>query len=95
MPEDILPPNVEMLAVIQAVLTAGLGFSGDKFQAVLDRSDEFNIIAHESDLVSALKDDLDAFSVVVGISVALKEFATFDGSAVAGYVEQMQKAEDS
>lgn len=95
MPENPLPPNVEMFAAIQAALTNGLGFGGDKLQSVLDRSDEFNKIAFESDIISVLKDDLDAFSVAVGISVALKEFATFEGGAVVGYLEQMRKAEDN
>ena len=94
MPEK-LPPNIEKFAMIQAVLTKGLGFGDDKLQLVLDRADEFSMIANESNLIDALKDDLDAFSVVVGLSVALKEFATFEADELLEIVKQMAKAEDN
>ena len=87
-----LPPNLEKFAMIQATLTQGLGFGGDKLQSVLDRADEFSIIANKSNLIDALKDDLDAFSVVVGLSVALKEFATFEADELLEYIKQMEKA---
>lgn len=95
MPEDILTPNIKKFAAIQAVLTEGLGFGGDKLRSVLDRSDEFGRIANESNLTAALKDDLDAFSVAVGLSVALKEFAAADVDAMVENLERMQKAEDN
>jgi len=88
-----LPPNIEKFAMIQAALTAGLGFGDDKLQSVLDRADEFSIIANKTNLIDALKDDLDAFSVVVGLSVALKEFATFEADELLGLIKQMDKAE--
>ena len=94
MPEK-LPPNIQKFAMIQATLTAGLGFDGDKLQSVLDRADEFSMIANKSNLIDALKDDLDAFSVVVGLSVALKEFATFEADELLEIVKQMAKAEDN
>ena len=91
MPEK-LPPNLEKFALIQATLTQGLGFGGDTLQSVLDRADEFSITANKSNLIDALKDDLDAFSVVVGLSVALKEFATFEADELLEFVKQMGKA---
>lgn len=80
MPEDILPPNIKRFAAIQAVFTEGLGFGGDKLRSVLDRSDEFAEIAHERNIISATKDDLDAFSVA---------------EDMPGHLERMQKAEDN
>lgn len=90
-----LPPNIEKFAMIQAALTSGLGFGDDKLQSVLDRADEFSMIANKTNLIDALKDDLDAFSVVVGLSVALKEFATFEADELLEFVKRMQKAEDN
>jgi len=94
MDED-LPPNIQKFAMIQATLTAGLGFGDDKLQSVLDRADEFSMIANKSNLIDALKDDLDAFSVVVGLSIALKEFATFEADELLEIMKQMAKAEDN
>ena len=92
MGED-LPLNIQKFAMIQATLTEGLGFGGDKLHSVLSRADEFSMIANESNLIDGLKDDLDAFSVAVGLSVALKEFATFEADKLLEIIKQMQNAE--
>lgn len=93
-------PNVDKFALIQSTVLNRLGFAGDGMQPVFDRANTFAKVVSERKhleggcFTSALGDDLDPLSVAVGVSIALKLFATFEQGVLADVLKQM-KAEDN
>jgi len=85
-----LPEHIRLSAMVLSLLTNALGFGGDKLIPLLDRAREFAddagyAQADTSEAVeelyvnirAAMGDDLDGYSVAVGVAFALNLYAGF------------------
>lgn len=84
-----VPVHILDSAAAMAVTLNELGYGGDKTAAVVDRGNKFTKAAGTGDAMTALEDDLDAWSVAVGFSAALGAYA----ACAADIKKQMQNAE--
>lgn len=88
-----VPEHIKYSAAVMAILANKLGYGDDKLPGLIDRANKFYAAALSGDVVAALEDDLDVWSVAVGFSAALGAYAACVGAA--DIEKQMQKAEDN